>query len=175
MTISRAISHSHKNWRCWAAVIACSILPDLDVVGFKFGVRYGDLWGHRGMSHSFLFAAMVACCITLVVEPRWRLRFRLAALLFAVTASHGILDAMTDGGLGVAFFAPFDKTRYFLPWRPIHVSPIGVDRFFSGSGLHVLLSEILWIWIPSLVVLLGAWAWQRRRKADRAQSTSAVN
>jgi hypothetical protein len=32
-----------------------------------------------------------------------------------VTASHGMLDAMTDGGLGVAFFAPFDNARYFFP------------------------------------------------------------
>ncbi len=45
--------------------------------------------------------------------------------LFVATISHGILDALTDGGLGVAFFAPFVNTRYFFPWTPIKVSPIG--------------------------------------------------
>jgi len=55
------------------------------------------------------------------------------------------LDAMTDGGLGVAFFAPFDNHRYFLPWTPIRVSPTGVGRFFTDRGLVVLQSELLWI------------------------------
>lgn len=70
------------------------------------------------------------------------------AYLFVATASHDCLDAMTDGGLGVAFFSPFDDWRYFLPWRPIHVSPIGVARLFSQRGLTVLQSELLWIWLP---------------------------
>ena len=45
-------------------------------------------------------------------------------------ASHGVLDALTDGGPGVAFLAPFDDTRYFFPWRPIRVSPLW-RGFFS--------------------------------------------
>jgi inner membrane protein len=53
-----------------------------------------------------------------------------------------VLDAMTNGGLGVAFFAPFDTTRYFFPWRPITVSPIGVGSFFTHRGALVVLSEI---------------------------------
>jgi inner membrane protein len=57
---------------------------------------------------------------------------------------------MTTGGLGVAFFSPFSNTRYFFPWRPIAVSPIGA-RFFSPRGFAVLLSEALWVWTPMLV------------------------
>ena len=60
---------------------------------------------------------------------------------------------MTNGGLGVAFFSPFDNRRYFLPWRPILVSPIGVTRFFSHRGLAVLKTEIIWIWLPSILVI----------------------
>jgi inner membrane protein len=63
--------------------------------------------------------------------------------------SHGLLDAFTDGGLGIAFFAPFDSTRYFFPWRPIAVSPIGISEFFSLGGLRVLLIEGIWIGIPA--------------------------
>lgn len=83
--------------------------------------------------------------------------------LFLVTASHGLLDALTDGGLGVAFFAPFDNHRYFLPWRPIRVSPIAMGRFFSGRGLAVLQSELLWIWLPSMLLDVLVFTLRRRR------------
>jgi inner membrane protein len=46
-------------------------------------------------------------------------RFGIALCIAVATASHGILDAFTNGGLGVAFFAPFDKTRYFFPVTPM--------------------------------------------------------
>lgn len=62
---------------------------------------------------------------------------------------------MTDGGLGVAFFAPIDNHRYCLPWTPIRVSPIGVGRFFGARGLAVLQSEFLWIWVPTMVLAVS--------------------
>src|SRR5260370_33038895 len=68
---------------------------------------------------------------------------------------------MTDGGLGVAFFSPFDNHRYFLPWTPIRVSPIGLGRFFSPRGLEVLQSELLWIWLPAAVLAIAAWPVRR--------------
>jgi inner membrane protein len=76
-------------------------------------------------------------------------RLPLIGYLFLVTASHGALDAMTNGGLGGAFFSPFNNARYFLPWRPILVSPISFGRFFSPQTPAILTSEFLWIWIPA--------------------------
>jgi inner membrane protein len=76
-------------------------------------------------------------------------RARLFVYLFLAAGSHGLLDAMTNGGLGVAFFSPFENGRYFLPFRPIRVSPIGVTRFFTSRGVAILQSEIVWIWIPA--------------------------
>jgi len=81
---------------------------------------------------------------------------RVLLALFAATASHGLLDAFTNGGLGVAFFAPFDSARYFFPFRPIAVSPIGIARFFTRRGAEVLLSEIEWVWTLSAVLLVAA-------------------
>jgi inner membrane protein len=49
---------------------------------------------------------------------------------------------MTDGGLGVALLWPFTMRRYFLPWRPIPVAPIGM-AFFSVPGLRVAAVELL--------------------------------
>jgi inner membrane protein len=71
--------------------------------------------------------------------------------LFLCTASHGLLDALTNGGLGLAFFSPFAQHRYFFPWRPIAVSPLSVSRFLAGRGFHVLWSELRWVVLPSLV------------------------
>jgi inner membrane protein len=155
----------HIPKRVWLIGVACSVLPDIDVLGFRFGIRYGDFWGHRGFTHSLIFAALTAS-VALIVGF-WRDgkvvgRLYLWSYFFLATASHGILDAMTDGGLGVAFFSPFDNHRYFLPWRLIRVSPIGFERFFSTRGLVVFESELLWIWLPVALLMAGAWVVNRR-------------
>jgi inner membrane protein len=151
--------------RVWVAGALCSVMPDLDVIGFHFGVHYGDFWGHRGFTHSLLFAALLASFVVLLAF-RQALpglgRFVLWIYLFLATASHGLLDAMTDGGLGVAFFSPFKNTRYFLPWTPIRVSPIGITRFFSRRGLEVVQSELLWIWFPAALLIFAAFLIRRR-------------
>jgi inner membrane protein len=121
----------------WIAGAICSVVPDLDVIGFRLGIHYDDSWGHRGFTHSLVFEALLAAIVAFAVFRRGASgigRFTLFAYLFVATASHGVLDAMTNGGLGVAFFSPFDNSRYFLPWRPIRVSPIAVHRFFSTRG-----------------------------------------
>lgn len=84
-------------------------------------------------------------------------------LLFTlITASHPLLDSLTSGGLGVAFFAPFDNSRYFLSWRPLVVSPIGITRFFGSWGLRVLGTEVPWVWVPT-AALVTAVSLARRR------------
>jgi inner membrane protein len=164
-----------KEPQFWILVVLCSVLPDLDVIGFRFGLRYGDLWGHRGMTHSLLFAVLLATCVAAAIEKSFQARYKRGLLLFLVAASHGALDAFTDGGLGVAFFSPFDPQRYFFSWQPIHVSPIGVARFFSARGIRVLWSEILWVWIPSLVLgfLLWGLRWYMHKTANGRTSRAA--
>lgn len=150
----------------WVTGAVCSAIPDVDVVGFRFGIRYGDFWGHRGFTHSLVFAALLAGA-AVVLEFRQPLssvsRGYLWTYFFLATASHGVLDAMTNGGLGVAFFAPFDNRRYFLPWRPIRVSPIGLGRFFTERGWAVMKSELLWIWIPVASVMIAVWLLRESR------------
>ena len=146
--------------RIWITGAVCSMLPDLDVIGFHFGVHYGDFWGHRGFTHSLLFAALLAT-VVLVLSARNGVPgmgpISLWMFLFLATASHGFLDAMTDGGLGVAFFSPVDNTRYFLPFTPIRVSPIGISRFFTARGFAVIKSELVWIWLPTAVLVAMLW------------------
>jgi len=132
--------------RFWLAACAVSVLPDADAILHYLGVPYSHPLGHRGFWHSLVFAALVAGVMTvwLFRERRWRVFL----FLFVVGASHGVLDAMTDGGLGVAFFAPLDNARYFLPWRPLVVPPIAIAPFFSAWGVEVLASEIVYVWLP---------------------------
>src|SRR5882724_1392240 len=123
--------------RVWVTGVLCSMIPDVDAVGFRFGIWYGDFWGHRGMTHSLVFAGLVTGAVMLICFRHGApgiTRLALSAYLFLATASHGVLDALTNGGLGVAFFSPFNNNRYFFPWRPILVSPISIGRFFSQRG-----------------------------------------
>jgi inner membrane protein len=154
--------------RLAVAAAVCAVVPDLDVVTLSMGVRWGHVLGHRGLSHSLPFAAVLAALVVALAfrgRARGRGYLRLWLVLFAATASHGILDAMTDGGIGVAFLAPLDRTRYFLPWRPLPVSPIGIGRFFGPRGLDIMRAELILIWIPTAVVLLTVFGlrWRRRR------------
>lgn len=149
------------SWRLWGILalgLVCSVLPDLDTIGFWLGIPYEHPLGHRGLSHSIAFAAVLSGVIVWIayrdsspVERR-----RLGWFFFLVTSSHGVLDAMTNGGLGVAFFAPFDNTRYFFPFRPIEVSPIEPHLFFTRRGLIVLATEFVWVGIPALLAIMGA-------------------
>jgi inner membrane protein len=152
----RSEFHTSKFW--WLTV-ACCLLPDVDVIGLVLGIPYEHVMGHRGFSHSLFFAVMVGILVPRLAVPHLPFRsrsFGVLVLYFSfVTMSHGILDAMTDGGLGIAFFAPFDSTRYFFPWRPLIVSPIGLFEFFSAWGMGVLWSELLWIGMPVGFWLIG--------------------
>jgi inner membrane protein len=170
------------HWRSAVTWSALSMLPDADVIGFSLGVPYEAPWGHRGATHSFAFTVVVGLAAGLIArlrsdrqerasafaqspgdalwrdrsagQPRWFKRPALRTALFAsvVLATHPLLDTLTDGGLGCALLWPFDLTRYFAPWRPIQVAPIGL-AFLSPYGAIVALSEIV-LFLPLFVLAL---------------------
>ena len=157
VAIGKASFIQRVDWKFWLLGIFCAVVPDADALGYKLGVPYESVWGHRGITHSFFFAALLGMAITYffygeekIGSRRWSALF---AFFFCATASHPLLDAMTTGGLGVAFFAPFNNERYFFPWRVIKVSPISVSKFFTTRALAILSSEFIWVGIPSLVVI----------------------
>jgi inner membrane protein len=154
IAIGKTIS-LRQSLKCWALGVLCSIIPDADVIGFYFGIPYAHPFGHRGFTHSLLFAALLGIILTVLFYRNTFSRVKLIILFFffSSAASHGILDALTNGGLGVEFFYPFTTERYFFPWRPIQVSPINAASFFSERGIRVLKSEFIWIWIPSLILM----------------------
>jgi len=161
--------------RLWLLGAACAVVPDVDVIGFWLGVPYDDLLGHRGLTHSLAFAGAVSLLIVAAAfrGERWDgYRSRLLAYFFAATASHAVLDAMTNGGLGVAFFLPFDTTRYFFPFRPIEVSPLSVPAFFTARGLEILWNELVWICLPALLIAALISLGRQRRAVGKSVATS---
>lgn len=173
VSLGKAVFAEKMPLRFWVLSIICSVLPDADVIGFRFGIRYADVLGHRGFTHSLSFAllaGMLAATLAFPALQRFSRRWGVLVLFFfLVTASHGLLDALTNGGYGIAFFSPFDTTRYFFPWQPLEVSPIGVTGFMSLRGLRIVLNEVFWIWVPVLIFLSLL---ARRRAAARRMRPS---
>ena len=146
------------------AGIVFSILPDSDVIAFHFDIPYASHFGHRGFSHSILFALIMAWSASYLCHffhSTWSKAF---LFLFLSLLSHGILDAFTTGGLGVAFLWPWSAERYFAPVQMIKVSPLGLSRFFSPHGVLVLWSELHWVWLPLFSMAMTAFLFRRRIK-----------
>jgi inner membrane protein len=155
--LGRTFAPKRLPFRFWLFTALCPMIPDADAVAFALNVQRGSIWGHRGITHSILFAAVLGYVIALFGFGRSKPLSRpfLMAYFSLITITHPLLDMLTNGGSGVALFAPFSSERFFFPWRPIEVSPIGLD-FFSSRGLDVLLSEIEWAWVPALVILASS-------------------
>lgn len=153
----------------WCCVLALSLLPDIDVLAFRFGIPYAHPLGHRGFFHSMLFAVLMATAAAALfraVRPGAEVRpWRLYAVFTAVAVLHGLLDAVTSGGLGVGLFMPFSDRRVFFPWRPIAVSPLTMGGFMGPWGVRVLKSEALWLGLPSLGLVLATVLYRRVRRS----------
>lgn len=147
--------------RLLGAGLLASILPDLDVLAFKFGIPYAHALGHRGLSHSLLFASLVG--LLALIGARWLQASRTGAFTFIglSAVSHPLLDMLTNGGLGVALYWPWSKIRHFAPWQPIDVSPLSLSRFLGPRGIAVLGSELLWVWLPAALFGLALFVLRR--------------
>ena len=167
IALGTSFPKTYRSKKFWVLAVICSMLPDADVISFSLGIPYESFWGHRGFSHSLLAAFIIGIVVTSIFYSKLLLSKKgIFLILFfsLVTASHAILDAMTTGGLGVALFSPWDNTRHFFDWRPIKVSPIGVERFFSSWGLRVILSELIYIFIPGTIYMIIMYFIHRRKK-----------
>src|ERR1043165_8612256 len=130
LAIGKVSSDEQRALRFWGLTALCAMLPDVDILSFSFGVERGSIFSLRGLTHSLFFALVLALSVVSLAfrerkafTRRWWL---LVLFFFRFAASHGLLDMLTNGGSGVALFAPFDVTRYRFPWTPIEVSPIGM-------------------------------------------------
>jgi len=162
-------SSGKESLKFWILRIACSSLPDADVIGYRFlYIPTYHFFGHRGFFHSPFFAALLSIFIVCIFyrkeeifSKNW---WKYMLYFFVLAASHGVLDAFTNGGNGIALLSPLTHERYFSPWTPIEVSPLSINAFLSQRGLTVLKSELIWVWVPCLLALI-ALKIKRRGKA----------
>jgi inner membrane protein len=156
LTAAALVGRSVVPWPLVALGVAFAILPDADAIAFRLGIPYASPFGHRGFSHSLVIAAFFAALAVPFARAFNTRPIAVFAFLFFAMASHGVLDACTDAGLGVAFFWPWSNERIFFGFRPIEASPVSARRFLTARGWEVFQSELLWVWLPLLsVALLG--------------------
>jgi len=165
LSLRIGLGAKRMNARLTVFCAGSAVLPDLDTIGYALGVPYGSVWGHRGASHSLAFALAWALVSVFAARKLGAGRWIMFCTVWISTSSHTLLDMLTNGGKGVALFWPWSSERWFFPLRPIRVSPIGTG-FFSERGLQVMGSEVCWVGIPSLALVLVLLGWRLVRRGS---------
>jgi inner membrane protein len=141
-----------KTTKFWILSFLCAAIADIDIITVFFDINPDSMIGHRGFTHSLLFAVLFAFMVVHFGYRNFGLFSRdwwiFYTYFLALGISHIVLDAMTSGGQGIGFFIPFDSGRYLFQFRPIRVSPLRLMRFFTSDGKRILISEMFWIWVP---------------------------
>lgn len=150
--------------------IAFAAIPDLDVLSFKFGIAYANAFGHRGFTHSLLFAFALPT-LALAFKRWFKVGYgRIWGFLTLSLLSHSVLDAFTTGGMGVGWLWPLSQERFFAPVQVIKVAPFKLAKYLEPSGIAVIKSELLWVWLPGIVLMLAMMA---ARKIEQQQTPQA--
>ena len=173
LVVAAAVGSRIVSWRLLLLGMLLSLLPDCDVVAFRLGVPYEDPLGHRGFTHSLIAAALAAAVLTPLAAVLRATALATFVFCFLSMASHGVLDAFTRQGMGVAFFWPFEDARYFFPFHPVESAPVSVRRFLEVRAVPVMRSELVWLWLP--LVGAGLLAYRARlRVAPKGAPTGLV-
>ena len=163
--LSPCLGFHEKRKQIILIAVVLTILPDVDVLGFRLGIPYLHLFGHRGFTHSIFFAVIISYMMPWTIVQNSSLKFKpIWFYFFLATVSHGLLDALTNDGYGIAFFSPFSNERYFFSATPVDVSTLNIKRFFAGQGYKVLITELIWIWLPLFLFFIISLLWKKRKK-----------
>ena len=167
------ISDWRKDWRFWCLVIVCSILPDIDSIGFLMGVPYGNLWGHRGMTHSLVFSRS-PCALPLGM---------LQQSVSPASGSSRVLLFRGDGfarrsgchdqrRIGCRLLLSLQSATLLLFVAADSCLSHRLTRFFTNRGLRIYASEILWVWcrpqhLGLVVAIKTGQLWRRYLEAQK--------
>jgi inner membrane protein len=169
IAVTVALGTRRLPWGATLAGMVAAVVPDIDGIAFKLGIAYGGMTGHRGFTHTLLFALLIGVA-GYALAPRWGMRRWVGYAWIALcTLSHPLLDMLTNGGVGIPLLWPLDSTHYLFPWRPIMASPISLRRLLSSRGVQVLRGEVLVVWLPLMTVALLVWSvrhgWAKQQKS----------
>lgn len=155
LAVSRHAGGLPRRW-AMPLLAGLAVLPDLDVVANLLGAGYFSPIAHRGIFHSPFFAALVALGAALLARALGGEPLRWGLLVLLAVGSHGLLDSLTEGDLGVPLAWPFSARRFHAPRVPFPMTPVRL----SLHGLKVALLEAA-IFSP----LLAYAFWPQRRRA----------
>ena len=155
-TLGKCFYEGRQPVKFWLISAFCANAPDLDMIFYWFRLApQSSLLGHRIFFHSISFAVLLGLLITIIffreIKTYSKPWYKTWIFLTIATASHGILDALTYWGPGIAFFSPFDNTGYLCPCAPVPAT--GPSTFFTPRIIIHLACEIVWFWGGSLVIL----------------------
>jgi inner membrane protein len=154
-------------WPYWVLAGLLPMVPDFDAFSTA---SYGSPWGHRGVTHSLVFALWLGALAASLTFRYLRTDFWfLTAVFFAAIASHGLLDALTRGGEKIPFFWP--SAVRLGNWGPMPVPDIAMDLPNPWRSRAVR-AELLWVWLPTALVVGAVMGYRWSRSARRAAFTS---
>ena len=88
--------------RVWIAGAVFAVIPDLDAIGFRFGIHYSDFWGHRGFTHSLFFAVLLAAVAAATLYRRGKTGIgRNALFAYFFLASDGTVRVVEANNSGI--------------------------------------------------------------------------
>jgi inner membrane protein len=139
----------HKRKIFWLLVI-CANLPDFDVALDFFGDSIFSTQHHRGITHSLLFAPVLATLPAAVFYFLFKPKNFKALWLSSLTGIllHIFFDLITP--FGTQIFAPLSTSRYTLDWMFI------VDPFFTGILALTMLAQKIAVKRRKLFVIAGS-------------------
>jgi inner membrane protein len=163
LAITHSFSRARLPRRIWILAPLCAVAPDLDWFVSFLDYHKNHILNHRGVAHSLPGALLIAAAMLLIGFPRDQRRAQVWLCLTLAALSHGLMDACTAGGVGVALFMPFSDSRWSCLWQPIHVAPLPLGREDAYLFLLSLRAEAFWIGLPALALV----AWTRLRPRIR--------
>jgi len=163
--IAQIYTPGRLRWLYWTPAAFLAIFPDYDVFS---SAAYGALMGHRGITHTLVFALWIAFLVSsLTFRPLKANLWALTGIFFLATASHGLLDALTRGGMPIPFFWPLTDER-FGNWGPIPVSDLGFE-VPDPRRSRALRSELFWLWMPTGFFIGALWIGRLIRRRLHSQ------
>jgi inner membrane protein len=154
-------------WPYWVLAALLPMVPDLDAFSLA---PSNSPWGHRGLTHSLLFALWLGALAASLTFRYLRTSFAwLTAVFFAITASHGLLDALTRGGEAIPFFWP--STARYGSWGPMPLPDIALE-LPDPRRSRALRSEMLWVWLPTALVVGLVMVYRLHKRARLARRSS---
>ncbi len=133
----------------WGAVLGT--LPDLDVLIAPFLDTAGNLWWHRGPSHSLLVMVLGSWLLAHWLGKLWKkekiTKTRAIAFVFLVWSTHVLIDCFTVYGTSVLW--PFSEVR------------VGFNNLFIIDFFYTMPLLVTLVW---LAFLRSKKQWPKRQR-----------